>query len=787
MAGQEMGVEVTDVPEEDQAAQAERAIQDELRLNHLSSTLSAKRTKAIDARVGAGIDRRWYEDVEAYEGRDELTRAYLGLREQVQGYLQGYNESHDTQTKKRSTLVVNVTRQKVNASSSRLADIALPTDDRNWGLRPSTVPDLVRKMGQRDKGLTLNGAPIMLDDKKPDGTVVKRQATMSDYAKMTTEEAKQAANAMQDEIDDQLDMSAMGCGWEGVIRTILDDCALLGVGIIKGPTITTRTKKIWVPVTVGDQTIHRLSRIKELKPQSSRVDPWDFYPHQDCGENVKKGAGTWERSRVTAAEIRQMASVEGYLIPQLKKVLREGPRKVGVKEQTEKPGTETIVDTDTIFEQWEYHGQLEREDLEAAGNEIPDDDIFTTYSGVVIMINDTVVKADIEILDTEELPYDILVINKCSGSWAGYGDAFLARSAQRAITAGWRAMMDNAGQIVGGQVVINRKKIAPADGRWELSGMKCWFALGDDTDVRNVFAVHEIPSHQAEYAAIIKMGMEFLDQETALPMLAQGEQGEATDVLGGMTLLMNASNVMMRRKLKCLDDQITVPHIGRYVDWNMQYNPKQEIKGDFEVQARASGALLEQDIQNKGAMNLLAIGKDPDYALGFKKWDGLRRVVKSLRFDPNDFVLSDEDIKQKEEDIAKQGAPGDPRIEVEKIRAENKAQITKMEQDWETNQNELDRQNKLAVAVIDERMKSTELTSGEKQTLAKIKAQLADTAIKVNAQKEVTRNNQLLDLHKHGADQKRDMVKHNDQMQKDVLKPAVEPPGRAPVGQAFVQ
>lgn len=760
------------VSEEDADPEVKR-LQDERRLDSLGIALSAKRQKAIDARVSAGIDRRWFEDVEAYEGRDEVTRNYTSLREQVQGYL----ESQDTQTKKRSTLVVNVTRQKVNASSSRQADIALPTDDRNWGLRPSTVPALIKMMGKKDVGLTKSGVPIMITEKGPTGEPTQRQATMADYATMTMEEAKDAANAMQAEIDDQLDMSEMGCGWEGVIRAILDDCALLGVGIVKGPTITSRTKKIWVPETVGDKSIHRLSRIQELKPQSSRVDPWDFYPHQDCGENVRKGAGTWERSRITAAEIRQMASINGYLIPQLQKVLREGPQKASATTGTDKPGTQTVVDTDTIFEQWEYHGQLERDDLEAAGNELSDEDLFSTYSAVVIMINNTVVKADIEILDTEELPYDVLCINKASGSWAGYGDAFLARSAQRAITAGWRAMMDNAGQVVGGQVVMHRKKIIPADNVWELSGLKAWFAVGDDTDVREVFAVHEIPSHQAEYAAIIKMGMDFLDQETALPMLAQGEQGNATDVLGGMTLLMNASNVMMRRKLKCLDDQVVIPHIGRYVDWNMQYNPKKEIKGDLEVIARASGALLEQDIQNKGAMNLLAIGKDPDYAIGFKKWDGLRRVVKSLRFDPKDFVLSDDEIKDAEEKRAKQGAPEDVRIAVEKVRGENSAALKKMEQDWEAREAELDRQNKLAVAVIDERMQSTSLTSGERQTLAKIKAELAKTAITIKAQTSITRGNQLLDLHKSNVAER----------QKDVMKPVAEPPGKAKSGQAFVQ
>ena len=740
------------------------AVRDAAILDSLGNILAAKRQKAVDAREAAGIDRRWFEDVEAYEGGDEVTRSYAGLRATVQGYI----ESQDSQQKKRSTLVVNVTRQKVNTAAARRADIALPTDDRNWDLRTSTVAELVEQMVQKHIGLTKNGAPIMVTE---NGS--QRQATMADLAKMTQEKSQKAAQLMRDEIDDQLDMSDSGCGWEGVIRTAIDDNALLGVAVVKGPVLTSTTKKVWVPVSDGQTTVHQLSRIQDKKPVSMRVDPWDIYPHQDCGENPKKGAGIWERSRVTAGDIRHMADLPGYLLPQLKKVLREGPKKTSDK-STQKPGTEVIVDTDTIFEQWEYHGELEREWLVAAGIELPEEDVFKSYSGVVIMINDIVVKADIELLDTEELPYDFYVVNRCSGSWCGYSEAFLARSAQRAITAAWRAMMDNAGQTVGGQIVMNRKLIAPADGKWEFSGIKGWWYTGED-DVKKAFDIFTIPNNQAQYAAIIKMGMEFLDQETAIPMLAQGEQGDATDVLGGMNLLLNASNVVQRRALKALDDQVTIPHIGRYVDWNMQYNPKPEIKGDFEVQARASGALLEQDIQNKWAANLLAVSKDPAFAHGMKKWDALRRVVKALRFDPKEFVKTDDEIAKAEEQLAKQ-PPQDPRIAVEQIRAD----LERLRMQFDQQENEKDRQSKAFIAMIDERIASAELGSLERQVLEKLKVDLAQTTIKVQVQRQLS----AADI---AHDRDVELAGHVAEIHKSrqVMKPPTEPSGQAKPGRAF--
>jgi hypothetical protein len=84
------------------------------------------------------------------------------------------------------------------------------------------------------------------------------------------------------------------------------------------------------------------------------------------------------------------------------------------------------------------------------------------------------------------------------------------------------------------------------------------------------------------------------------------------------------------------------------------------------------------------------------------------------------------------------------------------------------------------VAAIDERLQSTQLTSEEQQTLAKIKSTLAGKVIEINAQKQITRDNQLLDLHRHNVD--------TQSRRADVIKKtAAEPPGKAAVGQAFNQ
>lgn len=756
-------------------------------LDSLGLSLSGKRARAIDARVSQGIDERWYRSVEAYEGRDEVTRNYAGLRDTVQGYLPASSQK----TQARSKIVPNVVRAKVNTAAAQLQDIALPTDDRNWDLRHSTNPELVEKMGRKDVGLTRNGQPVMMGDNGH-----QRQATVADVAKTDMEEAKKRAKSMRDEIDDQLDVSVGGCGYEGVVREVMFDQELLGVGIIKGPAITTRTKKVWMPISDGKRTVHVLQRLSDSKPTSARINPWDIYPHPECGEHPKKFP-IWERiPGVTAADIRGYAQVDGYLKSQIRKVLTEGPK--SPESPAEKPGAAPVVTEETVYEAWEYHGELTKEELEAAGCKCgtSDDDLFTSYSAVVVMINDTVIKAEIESLDTEEMPYDFFVTNKLSGSWCGVGTAWLALSMQRVITSGWRTMLDNMGLFSGPQVVMKYGALQAADGVDEIRGTKLWYDMGDGDDVQKAFQVYEISAHQGEFQNVIKMGMDFLDAETAIPQIMQGEQGSATDVLGGMNILITQATIMQRRKLKCFDDQVTIQHIGRYVDWNMQYNEKSEIKGDFEVQARASSALMDTEIQNRMVGGLINVANNPEYAHGIKKWDLLRRMIRAGRFDPDEFVKTDEEIAAIEEERKKQLQPEDPRITAAKIMAQSRGQIEQMQaqeaaeqavhkgemtqaqhqfeaektlaqHQFDAEEADKDRQNAIILAMIDQQLAGAELSSTERRSLEAIKARLAETSMKLNVTKELSATNHLVNARNQAT------------------APTIEPAGKAPIGESF--
>jgi hypothetical protein len=298
-------------------------------------------------------------------------------------------------------------------------------------------------------------------------------------------------------------------------------------------------------------------------------------------------------------------------------------------------------------------------------------------SGCIIFVNNTVIKGFLNPIETGDLPYDFVQWEVVDGSPWGYGVPFLMRPSQRVLNAAWRQLMDNSGLSVGPQILMKKRGIAPADGKWEITGRKVW--LCDDTvNVSEAFATFPIDNYGKEIQQIIDLAMKFADEEASIPQLAQGEHGDAPDTVGGITILMNNSNIVLTRMVKQWDDSMTRPHLRRYYDWNMAYNEDPAIKGDFQVDARGSSALLVRD-QQAQAMIQLGQFQQSGTISPFVNWeDWFRMVLKLWHIDPTDIMKSDQEIAQLE-DKPPQATPDQVRaqaqLQVAQIRAGAMQQI----------------------------------------------------------------------------------------------------------------
>jgi hypothetical protein len=164
--------------------------------------------------------------------------------------------------------------------------------------------------------------------------------------------------------------------------------------------------------------------------------------------------------------------------------------------------------------------------------------------------------------------------------------------------------------------------------------------------------------------------MQYADMETGMPQLMGGERGSAPETVGGMVMLYNNANSVLRQRVKLYDDNITKPHLERYYDWKMANDPDPAIKGDFEIDARGSTALVERDIQNQALLNLAAITNNPRYIPHLREREELKAILKAFKIDPESLLKPEDQVAQEMQAQAQQGAPEDPRIAAAQIKAE---------------------------------------------------------------------------------------------------------------------
>lgn len=734
------------------------------RLDTLGAALGKKRQAAVNARQQSGIEQIWVEDEEFYEGIDDANRdeqvTTLKPRDfnNVGGRLVSSMENAAGTT---STVFLNITRSYVDYSAGRAGDMLLPTDDRNWDLKETPIPDVI--------GAISDETPLRPDLQKPGMT------TIGQAAQQMINEAKGKVAKAKKRIEDWHDEGQ----YHAEQRKVLADAAKVGTGILKGPFPVKRTARaVLVDPTTGDV---RLEVQMKTAPVSKCISYWNLYPDPACGDNIHNGSYVWERDRITARQLRDLqGTVDStgepmYLDGVIDICLKEGPQRHHADEDGyQAPDTET-------FDIWYYNGVATAEDLRAAGLDADEGEIVPV---VITMVNDRVIKAEMSTLETGEFPYDVMVWQPREGHWAGIGVARQVRTPQRMINAGTRNLLDNAGLGAGPQIVMLKGAIKPmgAGAKYNIRPRKMWEMDPDSDidDVRKAFAAIEIPMVTQDLMAIIQFALKMAEDVTGLPMLLQGQQGRASETVGGMQILNQNSNTPLRAIAKQYDDRITVPHIKRYYQFLLEHGPDAAEKGEFVIAARGSSALFERDAQNQAILQMAPLVKDPDFKINPAKW--FTEFLRAQRLSPEDFQYSDLEWKQLQDQMKNAPQPKDPRIEAAEIAAETRKYVadrtaevaekriaTDMDRDTVYAETEKERERIAAEAADRKAQRDYELAllkyANDRQiSLTAAKKDLAKVTMQLNTQRE------LAQMNAHGP---------------QVATPATEPPARAKKGQAF--
>lgn len=662
--------------------------------------------KLFREQVGAKslLEQRWLKDIRQYSGEYE---------DDVLANIKAAGGSE---------AFVNFTRVKCNSTESRLAEMLLPTDDRNWSIEPTPIPELQLASRSRE--------PVMGPDGKPAVDRNGKLVTQSGQVAAVQEKAKQASDRMQLRMDDQLEE----CSYNAVCRNVIHNMAVYGTGILKGPVIRNKARQTFQktrdidPETGVPTETWQLSVVEDLAPCAESVSPWDFFPDMRA-TTMQNCEFVFERHRFNKQRLRDLAKLPGFLPDQINAVLETEPEKSfsGLVDTADSADKTSSVRGG--YEVIEYTGPIDPEDLLAAGVQIDVADKLTSHQGTVWFCQNRVLKAVLSMLDSGELMYDVVPLERDDTMIFGFGVPRMMRHSQRAGNAAWRMILDNARLSVGGQVIWKQGKVRPINGDTRLSPNKGWEVTDPNANVNDVFAIVPVPAVFGEMFNILETTRQFQDEETGLPQIAQGQQSPAiTKTAQGMSILMNSANTVLRRMVKEFDDSVTSRFIRRLYHWNMQYGDDEQAKGDYQIIPLGSTSLMVREQQTEGLMRLAELGgSNPEFMRRLKWGEILSDIVRSMNINAEGRVKSDDELKLEEEQAKQNGQQIPPELQLEMAKME--VEKAKLQMQSAMNQAELQIKQAEAQAEVAHRQAQTETERAKIQATVEAERMRAMAAV----------------------------------------------------------
>lgn len=598
-----------------------------------------------------------------------------------------------------------LTRSKVNIVLSRLHEMLFPDQDRNWELAPTPEPVIQAALVFQIAQQITQPPPIdeatgqVQIDPQTGFPMQPIPPTREQLNEAIKDFAKETAQKMQSEIDDQL----TEMDYPEVAKKVLRSGLLYGTGILAGPLVNRRQKCRWQP---DDQTNTYIEKIEDQDvPYMEFTRIWDWYPDMTVAE-FSQAQGFWQRSILTKHDLRKLMKRPDFDKDIIRRYLQERPDGDYVPEPFEvdlqalevdaatqsssEAGGTTIFSSGTTttqssyrqhgkrYEAIQYWGYVDGSDLAACGILNPDGseiDVDLEYAANVWLIGKAPVK--VMLYDGALTHYKVFYYEKDETSIFGEGLARVMRHSQIAISSAARMMLDNAACVAGPQVEVNWQLMHEGTDLNSFYPRKIWYRDGRGIEAQYpAVRVYNIDSHIEELGKISDIFMNFADQETCLPtwMIGDKVNNENSKQTSGRQaeILVSIKDVVKNF------DTFTEQVMRDLYSWNMEFNPREDIKGDFQCKPRGVSSLVIKEIRMAALANLKNTMQPEDWPY-IPRREFLDETLKAhdIKIELRSEEEAQEIISQQTDQRAKELAYAQLEAEVAYKRAQTAGQLTK--------------------------------------------------------------------------------------------------------------
>ena len=525
---------------------------------------------------------------------------------------------------RKSHLFVGMTALKVNSAHSSIMDFLRGSgeDKLPWSIDPAKIPENTIL----PEGMDINALrEVVQETTDAMGIVVENQMDASDF-------------------EEELDLA------------VLEMC-ITGTMAMRGPMTVPETGKFWEMDPFNGNQMREVDSDLKYKPVCKYLSVFNAYPDMEA-PNVQAGNGFFEEMRLTRSQLLDLALLDNINMAAVLEVLKQRPNANITSYQATLRSIlgDTMPNETTRYSVKIYFGEITGEELRGTGMvQLPEDAMHVPIMAEIWYCGNHIFKARVH---KGPVPYYIVPYVRRGNIPYGKGVAELGQSSQDAINGSARAIMDNAAIAVGPIVEKNLQLLEVNPGK-DVHDIAAWEVILADHDGMNgkrAVSFTEIPAYTQQFMLIFDKFRQVMDEETFLPSIGSGMQGTGTTkTFSGMSLLNSNANKTLKKVMRNVDDRLIEPIIEGMIDWNLRFNPMEEIRGPMQVVAKGSQSLMATELRTQRLLTLLQIIQgNPNY----KEDEVVRMLAVELGVPPSKVVLTKEEKQMMNEMQAQAIAEG---------------------------------------------------------------------------------------------------------------------------------
>lgn len=602
----------------------------------------------------------------------------------------------------RSQMYPKDTRVKVKGFVAKLMELMFPATENNWELTISPIPSIAQNdlqeiifnlqqeaireaMEELQEGMQEGEMPTAPPQPKP--------VTSQQIERAVREFAAERAKNMETEMLDQLADPEMD--YPNLCKRVLRSGAIYGIGVLKGPLVRNQVERTWEPNELTGQYV-AVEKVTP-RPYYEFAKVWDIYPDLSA-RTWEEQEGIYERIVLNRSKLRKLGERPGFDKKALSKYLAEhsgGNYKAMSYEsslqQLNNQSTQSNSDN-RKYEVYRWYGYYSAHDLKNAGVDVAESDMDKDILADVWFVDNVVLFADIAPFGDKpsDVYHGYVYSEDEDSSLVGVGMPEDLRDSQLGLCAATRAMYDNMAATAGPMLEVMVDQMKRGTDYKKIQAFKVFEREGDASETMNP-AIRPIthPSHVVEILNIIKETRSQFDIESNIPSWTMGQTsqlGEAFRTSRNMSMLTGGANIVPKDSVRAFD-RFTTSVMGSSLNWNMEFNEKEEIKGDFQVRAKGNLSLVAKEVRGAALDQFIQTLAPEERALLKTRKIMLERLrVRDL---PVDILEDEETSKEILAGIQAKQADAERRsnamqdLQAGKIQADTNAQNTKAKKEQE--------------------------------------------------------------------------------------------------------